>query len=143
MKELLDGYKLYVEKLAGYHIEYSEEPNGIQKLIPSESGEVIEISVSPVVSNYIQVNQAKYLRDWHVWYEFDGELVEYIDKKVGCSIYHVFSTDTEGNFVEEWGYLAIYGRADSTAVYSVRFCGYEKNEVYRILRAIHFDFDKE
>lgn len=141
VKELLGGYRLYIKNLDDYNIEYSEEPNGTQKLVPNESGEVIEISISPVIPNYIQVYQTQYLRDWHIWYEFDGEFVEYIDQKVGCSIYHIFSIDTAGTFVDEWGYLAIYGMPNSTTAYAVRFKGYELSEVYRILDAIHFDFE--
>ena len=146
VKELVGGWKLYVEQLDEYTIEYSDESNGIQKLIDNETGQIVEISnfLLPLsVYNYTDVNQAQYLREWNIWYEFDGELVEYIDEKAGCSIYHLFSVDMEGNYTDEWGYLAIFGNADSSTVYSVNFKGYELSEVYRILEAIHFDFDKE
>lgn len=96
--------------------------------------------------SYKNVKKAENWADWHMGLS-DGKLVEYIDGKVGVSIYlcderipmGTTENQTENAQTRQY-YRVIYGNDESEVVAEILFpYGFTKSDVDEVLSTIHVD----
>ena len=146
-------YKSFAVSVDGLDKSLVENDRGKMPVIHLKPGVILEdgynLEFCYLNENLVSYKNVKKAENWADWYMdlSDGKLVEYIDGKVGVSIYlcderipmGTTENQTENAQTRQY-YRVIYGNDESEVVAEILFpYGFTKSDVDEVLSTIHMD----